>query len=563
VNILNLTDPNYGTILSVDLDNPSGIFHYTDPNTAEIVSIDLKNPTGTVYAMEHSTGNYIAIDVSNPTGILEVTDENTGETLVVDLSSSSGVYNTVDQNTGELVQINLENNILLFNKNSFLPVELRKNIITDGLVLCWKHDEGSGQRLTDTISGYIGQFGATSGTETSDPVWGNGFITYSSGDYIKSSDIPDSMFLGENGFTIILVQKIENTASEKFVQFVSKNTGASSSNIPIEWRTDSSIPSIVSFTKSNSTNSRLLKGGQYLLNEWAMYGYVTPQTMEANSYFYINSVRHGFSKDGASYHFSSNGVGIPTGANRNLRLGTREDGVVKLVGSTAYLLVYNRQLSVAEMEKNYKAIRTVMSTRGIELRDKDVLVGFHGDSLTWGTGSSTQSGPYPTQCMALLPNSYQYLNAGVPGEGLSNLDIEATTYLDPAISSIYNKRICVIWAGSNNIDGGSTAAAVQSMLLAYVSNRKLAGWDDIIVLTCLDRSAYSAAETIQRNSWNTLIRNDANTYGYTVADVAADSTIGPDGAWSNATYFSDGVHLTNAGYSIVANLVKTKIESLV
>ena len=48
-----------------------------------------------------------------------------------------------------------------------------------------------------------------------------------------------------------------------------------------------------------------------------------------------------------------------------------------------------------------------------------------------------------------------------------------------------------------------------------------------------------------------------------LADMGADATIGPAGAEMNTTYFdTDRVHMTNAGYAVVAGLVSVAIQGI-
>lgn len=470
------------------------------------------------------------------------------------------------------IKLGLSNSIrvgsLGISKGSVAAAVAPPSIVTNGLVAKYKHDDGSGTTLTDSSGN--GKNG-TLGTTTEAPSWVSTGLSYDGGDNVSITGLDDALFLGANGFTAIIVQKVQNTAGEKFVEFMSDNSGADGIKIPIELRTNNSVPSYIALTRAHDTAGLAWRAGHYSLNSWAMYAVVAPQAIEGAGSFYINAARYGVNPASANVaHANGTGAtGTATGRAKPLRFGTREDGVVKLIGGTAYAVFYNRQLTQAEVEQNYLAIRSELSSRGITLPSMTNVIAFDGDSQTWGTGIAAEGTDYPAQCIATLGNTYQYINNGVTGQqlgsgGANTINGDAPTYVDPAVSSGFTgKKICVLWGGSNDIDAGVAAATVQGYIESYVSARKAAGFTHVVVLTMLDRAAFTAGERTAKNTCNGTIRSRAATVGYTVADVAADGRIGDDGDYSDTTYFNaDQVHLNGTGYGVVAGIVATAIQGL-
>ena len=65
-----------------------------------------------------------------------------------------------------------------------------------------------------------------------------------------------------------------------------------------------------------------------------------------------------------------------------------------------------------------------------------------------------------------------------------------------------------------------------------------------------------------RNTVNTTLRTWVGTHCDAIADFAADATMGPDAAASNATYYSDGTHPTAAGQVILETVIRSVINAL-
>lgn len=111
------------------------------------------------------------------------------------------------------------------------------------------------------------------------------------------------------------------------------------------------------------------------------------------------------------------------------------------------------------------------------------------------------------------------------------------------------------FAGTNGILlAGHSAATEYSDFQTYIAARISAGWTaaNIVVCTCLPRTGLN--ETT-RGTYNTDLVNGAVTYGYKLARLDQDPTIGQAGDNLNTTYYSDGTHPTAAGHAIIASII--------
>jgi lysophospholipase L1-like esterase len=199
----------------------------------------------------------------------------------------------------------------------------------------------------------------------------------------------------------------------------------------------------------------------------------------------------------------------------------------------------------------------------VEAWDPGGQLVFEGDSLTEGAGATPWVNDYPTQTADLLGATYDFTtNDGAPGDDLADMEGDATT-IDALISSSYTRNFLFFWGGSNNLITASTEAQIFSAWISYVEDRIAAGWT-VVVLTITPRYELTAnsAQEQKRQDFNTSIRNNAGKYGYLVADVAANTTIGDAGDEENGTYYDDRIHLTPTGYGIVAGIVADVVEGM-
>lgn len=190
-----------------------------------------------------------------------------------------------------------------------------------------------------------------------------------------------------------------------------------------------------------------------------------------------------------------------------------------------------------------------MSRRGRGRRRLLVTSGFDvssmytvcvGDSITYGTGSTTPGGA------TSYPSIIGAVNYGVPS--LTTRDLPDVDYL---LSESGPSRL-IVSIGVNDIHAyGDTADDTFARLSAYVSAREAAGWLVVVCTLTGAPAIVDAGKQAEADDYNDQIRN-----GFTyVADVAADPDIGYSASGGDPNFALDGIHLKDAGYIIMAGII--------
>lgn len=194
-----------------------------------------------------------------------------------------------------------------------------------------------------------------------------------------------------------------------------------------------------------------------------------------------------------------------------------------------------------------------------------------GDSLTVGIGGTPGSGPGYT-----LPYNY-YLrypvfnsqhgvgkNIAVTARTLQRMyDTRATT-IAPLFNNLANlngsKNIVCLQGGLYDLIGGTSAADVWTLTQSFITYLKNGGW--YVIVTSLP--SCRGFDT-QRSSLNTLLVAGWSGAGADrLVDLAADADLGPNGFYTDTTYFAaDGINLTDAGHIRVASYFQAEIDDLV
>jgi len=191
------------------------------------------------------------------------------------------------------------------------------------------------------------------------------------------------------------------------------------------------------------------------------------------------------------------------------------------------------------------------------------LVVFDGCSLVDDAGLAPEDG-MPAQVMALLPAGLDMKNLGVGGQTTRMMAGDAAAQVDPLYAAARPANILVCWEGTNDLILGGAPPRMRSLvprhLAAYCAARQRAGFR-VVICTVLPRGR-SAAFYDARNALNAELRAHWRSFADALADVAADKTIGADGAETDGTYYRDTVHLTAPGYAIVAGVVAGAVERL-
>ncbi len=229
-------------------------------------------------------------------------------------------------------------------------------------------------------------------------------------------------------------------------------------------------------------------------------------------------------------------------------------------GVTYFYQLISTDSAAASVTSNEISLTTAVS-----------LVVFDGNSLTQGLGASSgvSSDPptgtiYPAVCLGYLGAEWTARNFGVSAQTTPAMDALAATQTDPLYSASNTWNVVVGWEITNDLFFGASAADAYANFVIYCQARKAVGWR-VPAVTVLPRNETGtpAGFEADRQTVNANIRANWRSFAHSLADIASDSRIGPAGSETNPTYYSDLVHLNDAGYAIVAQYVAAAIQSAI
>lgn len=185
-----------------------------------------------------------------------------------------------------------------------------------------------------------------------------------------------------------------------------------------------------------------------------------------------------------------------------------------------------------------------------------------GDSIFSSQSQGMFSRMYQTTISG-INNHWTLTNLAASGKWASDYDTAFNTKIAPFYRSDWNKEVLYFAAGTNDMSGAATAAQVYTSITSVCNKAGTAGWDNIVISGVMDRSAglgvSQAAFDAERDALRALFLADFNvahptipnyytsnlvTYASGYVDVLADAIFADS---TDLTYFSDGIHLTNAG----------------
>lgn len=233
------------------------------------------------------------------------------------------------------------------------------------------------------------------------------------------------------------------------------------------------------------------------------------------------------------------------------------------VSTMQEVVVYNRQLTAAEIAQNERYFATVYS--GLTLATATKQVVFKGDSITAAaqTGSILDSYPAAIIRNAATPIHKAY-NLGVASQTLQTMASNYATEIAPLYNASYgaNGNILIIFAGTNDLAATRTGAQVYADYQTICAAARATGFK-IIIASPIDRATTGlvAGWDTQRQNLRTLFAGDSS-FADTYVDLAADTTIGVTGTALDTTYFqSDKTHPTDVGYQYLATLLQSAVDT--
>jgi hypothetical protein len=181
---------------------------------------------------------------------------------------------------------------------------------------------------------------------------------------------------------------------------------------------------------------------------------------------------------------------------------------------------------------------------------------FVGSSIT--AGNHIPVGTNFPELIQVARPSYGFHNLGAGSAYIDNNGVGATA--DALVDGSTFNVLIAEW-GINDmspIAQNESAATFFANYKAWMQART--GFNRKVAWTALPVGG-DATFNGRRATSNTSIRGDTSFYT-TIADVAADPTIGTDAAGSNTLYYSDGTHPTQlcAGTSYIERIVLAAID---
>jgi lysophospholipase L1-like esterase len=192
----------------------------------------------------------------------------------------------------------------------------------------------------------------------------------------------------------------------------------------------------------------------------------------------------------------------------------------------------------------------------------DAAIVFDGDSLTAGL-MLPEAESYPAQLMAILPPSISWVNVAVSGQIWPQLLADAGTDVDDRYDDRRAVNVVVVWAAANDLASGFSAQDIFDNARRYCEERRQRGFR-VVVLTMypLQPKDVDAEYDQVRREYNELLRAGWPDFADGLVDVAADERIGDDSGPERSAYFLDLVHLTAAGYWVIADCVRPVLLGL-
>jgi len=322
------------------------------------------------------------------------------------------------------------------------------------------------------------------------------------------------------------------------------------------------------YTASGTTSAMYVldnsyrNGGNYVVNTpTAIPVVITVVTNGTNTRYRVNGVQKGLA--GLTTAISLTGGYLGKGA-----FAAGVNGPNDVLAE----LVYAATLSDSDIALVEAAL---MSKFGIQTEAKRVL--FDGDSMTCGYNESgyLQNLPKLWAKNSAHSRTTNIVNFGIAGQTAAGVYGRAAR--SAAGVTDFARRVCHNWMGTNDLENGTTAATIWSASLLpyiqYMTDVSRFG-SRVIVATTVPRGWTAggvgiAAKETERLALNQLIRDNAATYGYTVADYGNIALLngGVNGAnpnYPNAAYYgtSTAVHVSPAGYELCRAILQPILDGM-
>ncbi len=266
------------------------------------------------------------------------------------------------------------------------------------------------------------------------------------------------------------------------------------------------------------------------------------------------SAYHNLIPAGAVYYRSLRQHDDGTGTNRfwYLIFDNGQWGIRSVIKTNSGPRWYRRGSLVGEYPASTGATGSLMVTTGTAMAPTHVVV-CDGNSL-----GDSRSSSYPVTLENALGSPWVVYNPSFSGNTTANNLDRAPGHVDLHYRASQLQSIVVIWEICNSLFFGATRDTTYQQYKKYCLARKALGWK-VIAVTVTPHYNYLLSPTFNEDVAyiNADMRLHYRDYADELADVAASPLL--DDA-SDKTYYADGVHMTDAGYAVVAGIVEAAVK---
>lgn len=235
------------------------------------------------------------------------------------------------------------------------------------------------------------------------------------------------------------------------------------------------------------------------------------------------------------------------GLSGAITLGDVQGGQPTWQGQILDYLIFNSVLSDVNVGLVEGYLATINALNGPR-------VTCEGDSLTSGLGS-TAGNDYPARLAVVLGATWTKLAYGSPGDKLTTITSHAAAEISPLYTPLRSKNVLIVWCGTNDlILDDVSLATLKTRMTDYCAARRNEGFY-VIYLEIMDRVDFSSDQRTRRSDFNAWLPSRIGTD----FDALMTLPVGLSGVspWSGSPslWSADNVHLTDAGYQLVADTV--------
>ncbi len=235
-------------------------------------------------------------------------------------------------------------------------------------------------------------------------------------------------------------------------------------------------------------------------------------------------------------------------------------GTFPFAGEVFELVVYASPLTDAMMAT---LLADVQAANRLRADANGAQVVFVGDSLTaGGPGIQPVSHCYPWHLCQQYGGALKPLLVATPGQTVGQQQLLVNQQVLPLDRTPFAANVAVVCCGSNDLFVGGTAAATAAGVAGLCASLRAGGFK-VVVATITPRitgtGAQQAATLAAIAGTNAAIRAGYAGYADALVDWAADPRLADP---TNAAYFADQCHTTDAGDGVKAQLVKAALDPI-